>query len=217
MRPLPPMRRDRTAATGAARGLRLRGNGPGSLGCPLQRNERPELAVQRQLAERRAPQRVGRRLHQRRRGALHKLNLRINNLKRGDTAGTGQPLKPGTHLDLSYNYLSGEIPAELGSLSNLQLLDLSDNDLSGEIPAELGSLSNLTLVALILNNLSGEIPPELGSLSNLTELYLGDNALSGEIPAKLGSLSNLTVLGDRPQRLERVRARQPGRPVGPLV
>ena len=38
--------------------------------------------------------------------------------------------------------MSGEIPAELGSLSNLTELYLG-NDLSGEIPAELGSLSNL--------------------------------------------------------------------------
>ena len=41
------------------------------------------------------------------------------------------------------NDLSGEIPAELGSLSNLEWLFLADNKLSGEIPAELGSLSNL--------------------------------------------------------------------------
>ena len=41
--------------------------------------------------------------------------------------------------------MSGEIPAELGSLSNLRRLwNLHDNALSGEIPAELGSLSNLT-------------------------------------------------------------------------
>ena len=41
--------------------------------------------------------------------------------------------------------MSGEIPAELGSLSNLERLSLGNNDLSGEIPAELGSLSNLAL------------------------------------------------------------------------
>ena len=49
-----------------------------------------------------------------------------------------------TELNLNLNELSGEIPAELGSLSNLRHMDLDNfNELSGEIPAELGSLSNL--------------------------------------------------------------------------
>ena len=74
------------------------------------------------------------------------------------------------------------------------VLYLSNNFLSGEIPPELGSLSNLTALSLDTNAFSGEIPPELGSLSNLAELDLRNNALSGEIPAELGSLSNLTHL-----------------------
>ena len=90
--------------------------------------------------------------------------------------------------------LTGEIPAELGSLSNLEVLDIGGNALSGEIPAELGSLSNLTGLYLYFNALSGAIPAELGSLSNLTHLHLHDNGLSGEIPPELGSLSNLTHL-----------------------
>ena len=73
-------------------------------------------------------------------------------------------------------------------------LELGENDLSGEIPAELANLSNLEKLYLHANGLSGEIPPELGSLSNLRWLFLGDNALSGEIPAELGSL-NLRFLG----------------------
>ena len=88
-----------------------------------------------------------------------------------------------TKLILRYNGLSGEIPAELGNLSNLIELTLSGNDLSGEIPPELGSLSNLSVgLNLSENQLSGEIPPELGSLSNLIELHLTNYGLSGEIP-----------------------------------
>ena len=97
-------------------------------------------------------------------------------------------------LDLNHNVLSGEIPAKLGSLSNLQSLVLDHNFLSGEIPAELGSLSNLQSLVLDHNFLSGEIPAELGSLSNLENLHLNFNFLSGEIPAKPGSLSNLQSL-----------------------
>ena len=99
-----------------------------------------------------------------------------------------------TELQLPTNDLSGEIPPELGSLSNLSLLNFNGNDLSGEIPAWLGSLSNLTHLILTDNDLSGEIPPELGSLSNLSFLYLAGNDLNGEIPPELGNLSNLTGL-----------------------
>ena len=66
-----------------------------------------------------------------------------------------------TELDLFSNGLSGEIPAELGSLSNLRVLRLRDNELSGEIPAELGSLSNLLALNLNGNDLSGCVPSSL--------------------------------------------------------
>ena len=71
-------------------------------------------------------------------------------------------------------------------------LDLNNNELSGEIPAELGSLSNLQWLNLRHNRLSGEIPPELGSLSSLQDLWLdGNQGLSGPLP---GSLTGLNAL-----------------------
>ena len=106
------------------------------------------------------------------------------------TEGNG----PVTGLYLNDNQLSGEIPPELGGLSNLEELVLYQNRLSGEIPAKLGSLANLERLELQGNQLSGEIPAELGSLANLEWLGLSFNQLSGEIPAELGSLSNLEVL-----------------------
>ena len=96
-----------------------------------------------------------------------------------------------TDLVLWGNDLSGEIPAELGSLSYLRELYLSENDLSGEIPAELGSLSNLEELYLHINNLSGEIPAELGGLSSLEELYLAGNKLSGCMPSSWEDQLNL--------------------------
>ena len=46
-----------------------------------------------------------------------------------------------TDLDLSYSGLSGEIPPEIGSLTNLIVIDLYNNQLTGDIPVEIGNLS----------------------------------------------------------------------------
>ena len=97
-------------------------------------------------------------------------------------------------LILSSNQLTGEIPPELGRLSNLEVLALHDNQLTGEIPPGLGGLSNLEVLGLRTNQLTGGVPSELGRLSNLTQLVLSSNQLTGEIPPELGRLSNLEVL-----------------------
>ena len=70
------------------------------------------------------------------------------------------------------------------------------NQLTGEIPAELGNLSNLESLNLSSNRLT-EIPGELGSLSNLTYLYLSDNQLTGCIPVGIAGVANndLSQLG----------------------
>ena len=97
-------------------------------------------------------------------------------------------------LVLEWNGLTGEIPKELGGLTNLKRLELGNNKLTGEIPTELGDLTNLESLILGSNLLTGEIPMELGSLSNLKVLGLGSNQLTGEIPMEFGSLSNLETL-----------------------
>ena len=99
-----------------------------------------------------------------------------------------------THLNRYRNQLTGEIPAELGDLTNLEVLLLASNQLTGEIPAELGDLSNLEVLLLSGNQLTGEIPAELGSLTNLQTLYLEGNQLTGSIPVELGNLTNLKWL-----------------------
>ena len=96
-----------------------------------------------------------------------------------------------TELKLAKNRLAGELPSELGGLSNLLGLILNENGLTGEIPPELGDLINLVELELGWNHLTGEIPPELGNLTNLRSLGLNGNRLSGEISPELGKLTML--------------------------
>ncbi len=99
-----------------------------------------------------------------------------------------------TWLSLQHNQLSGSIPSTLGDLNNLRWLQLYNNQLSGSIPSALGNLSNLQELTLYRNQLSGSIPSALGNLGNLQTLALRNNQLSGSIPSALGNLSNLQTL-----------------------
>ena len=102
--------------------------------------------------------------------------------------------KSVSNLNFWENGLNGNIPSELGNLSNLTWLNLGNNSLSGTIPSELGNLKNLTFFNLGGNSLSGSIPAELGNLVYLTNFNVRDNNLSGEIPNELGGIKNLTYL-----------------------
>ena len=99
-----------------------------------------------------------------------------------------------TVLKLDRNYLSGTLPAALGNLSELTELDLSRNQLTGNLPAVIGELSRLTVLKLDRNYLSGTLPASLGSLSDLAELDLSRNSFSGGLPSQLGDLANLKTL-----------------------
>ena len=97
-----------------------------------------------------------------------------------------------TVLNLSNRGLTGEIPSEIGTLTNLTSLNLSDNSLTGSIPPEMGYLIKLTSLNLSGNSLTGSIPSEVGNLTNLNKLRLSDNQLSGIIPEEICDLTNLT-------------------------
>ena len=106
-----------------------------------------------------------------------------------------------TKLEHTPYYSGGELPPELGQLSELGSLQLSNSRLSsneakiltGPIPPELGQLGNLTTLNLWKNQLTGAIPPQLGQLTHLTSLRLYNNQLTA-LPPELGQLTNLTTL-----------------------
>jgi len=78
-----------------------------------------------------------------------------------------------TELDLSNSGLTGEIPPEIGNLTNLSYLNLEDNQLTGSIPPEIENLTKLDVggFSLFSNKKYG--------------LFLSNNQLSGEIPESI--------------------------------
>ncbi|URD85549.1 LRR receptor-like serine threonine-protein kinase, partial [Musa troglodytarum] len=95
---------------------------------------------------------------------------------------TIRQLSMDTLIDLSNNYLSGNIPEELGNLHGLRSLNLSKNYLIGQIPWSIGGMKQLEVLDLSRNNLSGAIPSDLAALNFLDHLNLSYNNLSGRIP-----------------------------------
>ena len=98
--------------------------------------------------------------------------------------------------------VTGQLPAALGELANLEVLAIygaSTDDgepisLTGSIPAELGNLTKLSELTLHQHEISGTIPAALGNLSKLEKLQLNFTQIGGSIPASLGNLSKLKTL-----------------------
>uniref|UniRef100_A0A0E0G3S7 non-specific serine/threonine protein kinase n=1 Tax=Oryza nivara TaxID=4536 RepID=A0A0E0G3S7_ORYNI len=89
--------------------------------------------------------------------------------------------------------LTGTIPDDLSSLTELTLLDLSQNKMQGQIPEWVLKHQKLENLYLYASNLSGEIGPNITAL-NLQELDLSMNKFSGSIPEDIANLKKLRLL-----------------------
>ncbi|GAB4857264.1 hypothetical protein Ancab_015171, partial [Ancistrocladus abbreviatus] len=98
----------------------------------------------------------------------------------------GQDLIYMSGIDLSCNKLSGEIPPEMGSLSEIHALNLSHNNLSGSIPVTFSNLRQLESLDLSYNHLNGNIPSQLTELNSLAVFSVAHNNLSGRTPGYKG-------------------------------
>uniref|UniRef100_A0A804IHW1 Leucine-rich repeat-containing N-terminal plant-type domain-containing protein n=1 Tax=Musa acuminata subsp. malaccensis TaxID=214687 RepID=A0A804IHW1_MUSAM len=126
---------------------------------------------------------------------MKELDLSYNFL-RGEILGILSNVSGGLkHLDLSWNYLSGDITQTLRSLRHLEYLTLLGNsNITGHIAYLLGNLTNLRHLGLWDNLISGEIPPTVGNFVQLEYLDLSYNSIAGEIPPSIGNLTGLVIL-----------------------
>ncbi|GJN19400.1 hypothetical protein PR202_gb06677 [Eleusine coracana subsp. coracana] len=99
-----------------------------------------------------------------------------------------------SHLDLSYNNLTGDFPTALYNCSALQFLDLSNNEFSGALPADIDKLSPGTMEHLNLssNGFTGKVPSGIAEFPKLKSLVLDTNSFNGSYPAT--AISNLVSL-----------------------
>ncbi|XP_024366586.1 uncharacterized protein [Physcomitrium patens] len=95
------------------------------------------------------------------------------------------------HLDLSFNYFSGVIPASLGRCSNLSYINFQENDLAGTIPEELVQLQKLESLGLGSNNLFGTLPESFLQFPALSAIDVSQNFLSGVVPKCLSEMPSL--------------------------
>ena len=86
--------------------------------------------------------------------------------------------------------ITGDIPPEIGNLTNLTYLNLTYNKLGCKVMPESGwdciEHCNGT------NGCTGELPPELGNLTNLEYLGFHENYLVGTIPEEYCNLPVVT-------------------------
>ncbi|CAD6255151.1 unnamed protein product [Miscanthus lutarioriparius] len=113
-------------------------------------------------------------------------------------------------MNISNNQLNGTLPADMGSMSLLELylssnkltgqiptlppnihtLDLSNNFLSGPLPSATRS-AKLRQLSLFSNRLTGHIPESFCKYQQLVVLDLSNNFLEGEPPLCLGFVYGL--------------------------
>uniref|UniRef100_A0A2N9HEN2 Uncharacterized protein n=1 Tax=Fagus sylvatica TaxID=28930 RepID=A0A2N9HEN2_FAGSY len=102
-------------------------------------------------------------------------------------------------IDLSCNRLTGEIPPELGSVSDIHVLNLSHNNLTGSIPTRFSNMKQIESLDLSYNNLNGKIPPQLTELTCLEVFRVSHNNLSGATPdrnAQFGTFDESSYEGN---------------------
>lgn len=121
--------------------------------------------------------------------------LQINLVYNGLSGNIPAELSKASALQVFRGYsnlLQGKIPPEIFTMQSLQIFDVNTNILSGNLPSKI-SMANLTSLSLYGNQFNGEIPSEWDT-PNLQYLELSSNQFTGQLPASLGRMTSLVEL-----------------------
>lgn len=99
-----------------------------------------------------------------------------------------------TGLDLSRHGMKGELPPEIGYLTQVEHFSVSRNSLNGTLPASLFNMTRLAVLDAHENDFTGSIPSSINGAPFIVDLDLSKNLFSGTIPEALYDLSILRTL-----------------------
>ncbi|XP_028098542.1 putative receptor-like protein kinase At3g47110 [Camellia sinensis] len=132
------------------------------------------------------------------------INLNVLGMEYNLLIGIMGKLSNLKSLYLRGNHLMGEIPSNIGNMTQLFYLLLNNNSLQGNIPENklndtipelLMNLLSLSVgLDILYNSLTGTLLVEVGNLKELLILDVSYNKLSGEIPSALGRCLALVQL-----------------------
>ncbi|WP_440121419.1 leucine-rich repeat domain-containing protein [Tenacibaculum sp. Ill] len=100
------------------------------------------------------------------------------------------------YLDISGN-ITGNIPDEIGELTNLKTLSIRNTPLTGLLPTSIGNLTNLQGLTIVGTAIEGGIPASFSNLTSLTTLNLSRNKLTEQVPSFINTFSALSFLSLR--------------------
>ncbi|GAU43573.1 hypothetical protein TSUD_368970 [Trifolium subterraneum] len=107
-------------------------------------------------------------------------------------------------FDADSSGIVGNIPLEVGNMSNILLFNVYGNNINGPIPgsnrfsstipSSLWSLTDILEIDLSSNSFIGNLPLEIGNLRAVVVLDVSRNHISGNIPATMSSIKTLQNL-----------------------
>ncbi|XP_052143152.1 receptor-like protein 3 [Oryza glaberrima] len=118
-------------------------------------------------------------------GAVIEVSLASKGLEGRISPSLGE-LTSLSHLNLSYNSLTGGLPAELMSSGSIVVLDVSFNHLNGNLQELNSSVSNQPLQVLNIssNQFTGAFPSTTWEkMRNLVAINASNNSFTGHIPS----------------------------------